>query len=129
MKGVAAQGCLTIMSNWIAKYRVNTGWMLLGHGLCLFMQAVYFLIISRDLGVQLYGTFVGTAAFAQTPGPFVGFDGGNLLVKSIAQDDRLFPVLLGQPVKVIVHPRFEYMRTARRLEWRNIRINSCRSES
>jgi hypothetical protein len=69
MKGVAAQGCFTIMSNWIAKYRVNTGWMLLGQELCLFMQAVYFLIISRDLGVQLYGTFVGTAAFAQTPGP------------------------------------------------------------
>lgn len=88
------------MKNLIAPYRVNslatnTSWMLLGQGLCLLMQAVYFLIIARSLGVQQYGAFVAAAAFTQILSPFVGFGGGNLLVKNVAQDNRLFSVYWG----------------------------------
>jgi hypothetical protein len=40
------------MKNWIAKYSANklvqnTGWMLLGQALTLFVQAAYFVIIAR----------------------------------------------------------------------------------
>lgn len=88
------------MKNWITKYRANklannTGWMLLGQGLCLFIQAVYFVIIARSLGVQQYGAFIAAAAFAQILSPFVGFGGGNLLVKNVAQDKKLFAVYWG----------------------------------
>jgi O-antigen/teichoic acid export membrane protein len=88
------------MKSWLAKYRgnklaTNTGWMLLGQGLCLFMQAAYFVIIARSLGVQQYGAFVAAAAFAQILSPFVGFGGGNLLVKNAARDKKLFPVYWG----------------------------------
>src|ERR1039458_3115651 len=89
-----------LIKNWIASYRVNrlatnTAWMLLGQGLCLLMQAMYFVIIARSLGVQQYGAFVAAAAFTQILSPFVGFGGGNLLVKNVAQDNRLFSVYWG----------------------------------
>jgi O-antigen/teichoic acid export membrane protein len=100
MKGLSVQGFATIMKNWIMKYRTNqlannTGWMLLGQGLCLFIQAAYFVIIARSLGVQQYGAFIAAAAFAQILSPFVGFGGGNLLVKNVAQDKKLFAVYWG----------------------------------
>jgi O-antigen/teichoic acid export membrane protein len=88
------------MKNWITKYRANqlannTAWMLLGQGLCLFIQAAYFVIIARSLGVQQYGAFIAAAAFVQILSPFVGFGGGNLLVKNVAQDKKLFAVYWG----------------------------------
>ena len=90
----------TIMKKWIMKYRVNklaknTGWMLLGQGLGLLIQAVYFVIIARSLGVRQYGAFIAAAALAQILSPFVGFGGGNLLVKNVARDRQLFAVYWG----------------------------------
>jgi O-antigen/teichoic acid export membrane protein/predicted glycoside hydrolase/deacetylase ChbG (UPF0249 family) len=88
------------MKNWIAKYRVsklahNTGWMLLGQGISLFIQAVYFVIIARSLGAQQYGAFIAAAAFTQILSPFVGFGGIDLLIKNVARDRRHFPVYWG----------------------------------
>ena len=88
------------MKNWIAKYRDNTlarntAWMLLGQGLSLFIQALYFVTIARSLGAQQYGTFVAATAFPQILSPFVGFGGGNLLIKNVAQDRKHFPVYWG----------------------------------
>jgi O-antigen/teichoic acid export membrane protein len=88
------------MKNWIAKYRAvdlarNAGWMLLGQGLSLIFQVVYFVIIARSLGAQEYGAFVAATAFSRILSPFVGFGGGNLLIKNVAQDRKQFPVYWG----------------------------------
>ena len=88
------------MKNWIAKYSANklvqnTGWMLLGQALTLFVQAAYFVIIARSLGVQQYGAFVAAVAFSQILSPFVGFGGASLLIKNVAQDRKHFPVRYG----------------------------------
>ena len=73
----------------------NTGWMLFSQGLCLFIQAAYFVIIARSLGVQQYGAFIAAVAFTQILSPFVGFGGGNLLVKYVCRDKAHFPVYWG----------------------------------
>jgi O-antigen/teichoic acid export membrane protein len=73
----------------------NTRWMLLGQGVCLFIQGVYFVIIARSLGAHQYGAFVAVAAFPKNLSPFVGIGGGNLLIKNVAQDREHFPVYWG----------------------------------
>ena len=40
----------------------NTLWMLLGQGLRLVIQALYFVVIARSLGVSGYGAFIGVVA-------------------------------------------------------------------
>ena len=37
-------------------------WLLLGKGLRVVLQATYFVMIARTLGVENYGAFVGTTA-------------------------------------------------------------------
>lgn len=69
--------------------------MALGQGLCLFIQAAYFVIIVRSLGVKEYGAFVATLAFTQILSPFVGFGGSFLLIMNVARDKNQFPACYG----------------------------------
>ena len=73
----------------------NTSWMFLGQVISLLIQAVYFVIIARALGAQQYGVFVASTAFPMILSPFVGFGGGNLLIKNVAHDRTSFPVYWG----------------------------------
>ena len=73
----------------------NTGWMALGQGLCLFIQAAYFVIILRRLGVQQYGAFIAAVAFTHILSPFVGLGANNLLIKHVAGDRKHFPACYG----------------------------------
>ncbi len=68
----------------------NTVWALSGYGLRLLIQAVYFVIIARNLGPNQYGGFVATTALTAVISPFVGVGTGNLLVKNVARDQSLF---------------------------------------
>ena len=88
------------MKNWIARNSMselarNTSWMFLGQVISLLIQAVYFVIIARALGAQQYGVFVASTAFPMILSPFVGFGGGNLLIKNVAHDRTSFPVYWG----------------------------------
>src|SRR5690349_11783075 len=68
----------------------NTVWALSGYGLRLLIQAVYFVIIARSLGANQYGGFVAGTALTAVISPFVGIGTGNLLVKNVARNQRLF---------------------------------------
>jgi len=68
----------------------NTIWALSGYGVRLVIQAVYFVIIARSLGVNQYGGFVAATALSAVISPFVGIGAGNLLVKNVARDQSLF---------------------------------------
>ena len=46
---------------------------MLGNGLKLVIQAVYFVIIARSLGPEQYGAFVAVVAIAAILSPFCGF--------------------------------------------------------
>ena len=73
----------------------NSGWMFLGYGLKVIVQAGYFVLIARALGPGEYGAFVGVTALISILAPFSGFGMGHLLVKNVARDKKLFPVYWG----------------------------------
>lgn len=68
----------------------NTGWMLLGQGLRLVIQAVYFTMIARSLGPSKYGAFVGVVALVAIFSPFATLGSGYLLIKNVARDRSQF---------------------------------------
>src|SRR3984957_11479172 len=70
---------------WKSKLARNTGWMFLGQGLRLIIQAGYFVIIARSLGVQQYGAFAAVTAMVAIFSPFVGLGCGNLIIKNVAR--------------------------------------------
>ena len=68
----------------------NTGWMLLGQGLKLVIQAVYFTVIARSLGASKYGAFVGVVGLVGILYPFGTLGSGYLLIKNVARDRHRF---------------------------------------
>jgi len=68
----------------------NTGWMLLGQGLKLIIQALYFTMIARSLGASRYGAFVGVVALVGIFSPFASLGSGYLLIKNVARDPYQF---------------------------------------
>jgi O-antigen/teichoic acid export membrane protein len=68
----------------------NTSWMLLGQGLKLVIQALYFTVIARSLGAPKYGAFVGVVGLVGVLFPFGTLGSGYLLVKNVARDRHQF---------------------------------------
>jgi O-antigen/teichoic acid export membrane protein len=73
----------------------NTLWMSGGQGLRLLIQAAFFTVIARSLGVDNYGSFVGVVALVGILCPFGALGSGNLLVKRVALDKGAFPEAWG----------------------------------
>jgi len=73
-----------------ASLKQNTAWMLSGEVARLGIQAVYFIMMARNLGPGQYGAFVAVTAAAALVSPFVGLGAGNLMVKNVARDRNLF---------------------------------------
>ena len=63
----------------------------MGNGARLVIQAAYFVLMARSLGVQQYGTFVAVVAAAAVASPFVGNGFGSLMIKHVAHDKTQFP--------------------------------------
>jgi O-antigen/teichoic acid export membrane protein len=70
--------------------------MVLGRGLGLIIQALYFIEIARSLGVSNYGAFVGVVALVGIVWPFASVGGSNLLIKNVSRDKSLFTVYWGR---------------------------------
>lgn len=76
---------------WLESVLVrNAGWMFLGQGLKLVIQAMFFAVIARSLGVQNYGAFVGVVGLVGIVFPFATLGSGFLLIKNVARDPRQF---------------------------------------
>jgi O-antigen/teichoic acid export membrane protein len=78
----------------------NTAWMVLGQGLRLIIQALYFIEIARSLGVRNYGAFIGVVALVGIVYPFGSLGSGNLLVKNVSRDPGLFSVYWGRALAI-----------------------------
>ncbi len=85
---------LGMLSN--SKLARNTVWMIVGQGLRLVIQALYFVEIARSLGVRNYGAFVSVVALVGIVYPFGALGTGNLLVKNVSRNNALFPVYWGR---------------------------------
>ena len=79
----------------------NTLWMTLGRGLRLVIQASYFVVIARALGVRNYGAFVGVLALVAILQPFGALGSGDLLIKNVSRDDRLFESAWGMALMTL----------------------------
>jgi O-antigen/teichoic acid export membrane protein len=75
--------------------------MFLGQGMRLLVQAIYFVIIARSLGVQNYGAFVGVTALTSIAVPFVGNGAASLLVKNVSRDRSLFAEYWGNGIVIV----------------------------
>lgn len=73
----------------------NTVWMLLGLGLRLVIQALYFTVIARSLGARNYGAFVGVVGLVGVVSPFGALGSGHLLIKNVARSFAQFKVNFG----------------------------------
>jgi O-antigen/teichoic acid export membrane protein len=90
------------MLNLLTKSRLarNTLWMSIGQGLRLAIQASYFALIVRSLGVSNYGAFVGVVALVGIAFPFGSLGSGNLLVKNVSRDPHLFATYWGKALGI-----------------------------
>jgi len=73
----------------------NTLWMFLGQGLRLIVQGGSFVLIARSLGAEGYGAFVGAVSLVAIVAPFSTMGFGNLLIKNVSRDQKLFPQYWG----------------------------------
>jgi O-antigen/teichoic acid export membrane protein len=77
-------------------YRQNvlvTGaaWMIAGQGAVFFLQALYFILLSRLLGSSEYGLFVGCSALVSIFGNFSSIGSGMVLIRYVNYDRSSFP--------------------------------------
>ena len=78
----------------------NTGSMLFGHGIRTAIQGAYFILITRAIGVDGYGAFVGVTAFIAIAAPFASLGSGNILIKHVANDRTLFGIYWGNALAI-----------------------------
>jgi len=73
----------------------NTGVMTVGIGVQLALQAGYFILVTRTMGVSAYGAFISVAALAALLGAFSGWGGDQILIRTVATTPSEFPRALG----------------------------------
>jgi hypothetical protein len=78
-----------------SKLSRNFGWMFVGQGANLLLQAAYFAVLGRLLGSTEYGIFVGAFALTNMLATFSAMGSGTLLVRYVSTDHTLRG-LLGQ---------------------------------
>lgn len=73
----------------------NAGWMLVGQGLNVLLQAGYFVLLARLLGAREYGVFVGALAFVSLASPYSAWGSGLLFVQYVSSDAKNFAAYWG----------------------------------
>lgn len=64
----------------------NTGWMLIGQGGNFFLQAGYFLLLARVLGVTEYGIFAGAFALVSSVSPYSSLGSQMIFMRYVSED-------------------------------------------
>lgn len=80
----------------------NAAWMLYGQGGRLVLQAAYFIVLARTLGVSEFGVLAATAALAAIFGTFSGMGSGDVLVMRVARQPAVYPVYFGNALLTTV---------------------------
>jgi len=73
----------------------NAGWMAIGQGANIVLQAAYFILLARLLGVREYGVFAGAFAFVAIATPYSALGSGLLFVRYVSTDAGKFAVYWG----------------------------------
>jgi O-antigen/teichoic acid export membrane protein len=73
----------------------NAGWMAIGQGFNILLQAGYFILLARLLGVSEYGVFAGAFAFVAIATPYSALGSGLLFVRYVSTNSGNFAVYWG----------------------------------
>ena len=79
----------------------DTLWLLLSKLGKVVIQAFYFIIIARTLGIEEYGSFVSVTALGTLAFPFVGLGSEHILIKNVSTDNNLFSLYWGNTLVII----------------------------
>lgn len=79
------------------------GWMLYGQGGRLVFQTIYFLGLAFVFSTSEYGIYVSVTALIVILSPFCGLGFNSLIVKVISTDERNFPKIFGNTIKITVY--------------------------
>jgi O-antigen/teichoic acid export membrane protein len=82
-----SQGWQRITSSQLAR---DAGWMTAGQCLGFALQAVYFVVVARLLGVVEYGIFVGAFAFVSLVGRYSTLGTGPVFLRYVSVDNSRF---------------------------------------
>jgi O-antigen/teichoic acid export membrane protein len=91
-KGRIAQEWARIRNSSLAR---NAGWMMFGQVMGYVLQAGYFVILARLLGVVQYGIFAGAFAFVNLVGRYSTLGTGTLFLRYVSVDRNKFAVFFG----------------------------------
>jgi O-antigen/teichoic acid export membrane protein len=86
-----------IRTNSLAR---NTGWMLVGQGGNFFLQAGYFLMLARLLGVTEYGVFAGALALVSSVTPYSSLGSQMIFMRYVSADRDSAQAYWGNAVMV-----------------------------
>ena len=74
----------------------NSSWMLIGQVLRVVLQAAYFFLIARSLGVTEYGIFVALVSLVAIVSPFSGVGAGNIIIMKVSRNPINFSECWGE---------------------------------
>jgi O-antigen/teichoic acid export membrane protein len=74
-----------LRQHWIAR---KASWLLVGQGMNFFIQAAYFILLARLLGVTEYGIFAGAFSLVNIVAPYTKL-GSNMIYMRYVTADRL----------------------------------------
>lgn len=78
----------------------NASWILIGQGANFLLQAGYFILLARLLGVTEYGAFAGAFALVNIISPYCALGGGMLFMRYVIADKSKAGVYWGNAVLV-----------------------------
>jgi O-antigen/teichoic acid export membrane protein len=73
----------------------NAGWLFVGQGLGLVLQAAYFVILARLLGPVQYGVYAGAFALASLVAQYSSLGTGTVFLRYVSTDHSAFAVYWG----------------------------------
>lgn len=79
----------------------NTLWELVAKFFTIAIQAAYFVIITRVLGTENYGSFIGITGLAAIAFPFATVGSGHLLIQYASRDRKLFSTYWGNALVIV----------------------------
>jgi O-antigen/teichoic acid export membrane protein len=80
----------------------HTLWILFARGVRILIQAAYFVIIARNLGVEQYGAFVSVTALVNIFVPFASWGSEHILIKNVSIKRSLFAEYWGNSLLIIL---------------------------
>lgn len=79
----------------------NAGWMFLGQALGLVFQAVYFVVLTRLLGVKEYGVYVGTFALVSLASQYSTIGSNTIFLRYVSSDRSKFAAYWGNILIIV----------------------------